>query len=505
MLLILSIALLPFGLMALFASRDNAIRTRAQHDNEARVVAAASARQLDDLFARITMSLHRVADETAVRPDDRISCQGAVNELVHVRGSTVAYAVFGLGGRKLCETNGFADSSGSRMLPQGASQVRINPKEKLLRIAVASSAAGYVAVAELPPRLLSDFAHPSGMQESYGLALVQGDSRLNLAQAQTNSGDLITVFTPLMGGQLNALMQIQKSRITASEVLLVLLPILMWLAGSVIGWIVVDRLLLRPLAELQAAISAFRIEKGQLPLPRLTTPAKEIRDLNDSFMQVTSELADHDAEIAEALARQTRLTREVHHRVKNNLQVVSSLINLHARGAANEGAAHAYAAIQRRVDALAVVHRNHYAELEENRGVGLRPLVSELASNLRATAGDASRLAITLNLAPFSTTQDIALPVAFLITEIVDMVLECGDRVAISIALQPTPETGRALLSILAPMLAEEACASGANFELFKRVIGGLARQLRSPLQFDPATGRYEIEIPVVAEDHRAD
>ena len=39
-----------------------------------------------------------------------------------------------------------------------------------------------------------------------------------------------------------------------------------------------------------------------------------------------------------------------------------------------------------RVDALAVVHRNHYAELEANRGVALKPLLSELGANLRATA-----------------------------------------------------------------------------------------------------------------------
>jgi two-component system, sensor histidine kinase PdtaS len=78
--------------------------------------------------------------------------------------------------------------------------------------------------------------------------------------------------------------------------------------------------------------------------------------------------------------------REVHHRVKNNLQVVASLLNLHARGAKTEDASAAYASIQRRVDALAVVHRNHYAELEENRGVALKPLISELGANLRANA-----------------------------------------------------------------------------------------------------------------------
>lgn len=72
--------------------------------------------------------------------------------------------------------------------------------------------------------------------------------------------------------------------------------------------------------------------------------------------------------------------------MKNNLQVISSLINFHARGATGPEAMAAYASIQRRVDALAVVHRHHFAELEDNRGLNLRTMIGELAANIRATA-----------------------------------------------------------------------------------------------------------------------
>src|SRR3546814_14008725 len=89
----------------------------------------------------------------------------------------------------------------------------------------------------------------------------------------------------------------------------------------------------------------------------------------------------------------------------------------------------AYASIQRRVDALAVVHRNHYAELEENRGVALKPLISELAANLRATApASAARMPIRLDIEPYYVTQDVAVSVAFLITEIVAFAMLCGGQ-----------------------------------------------------------------------------
>ena len=90
--------------------------------------------------------------------------------------------------------------------------------------------------------------------------------------------------------------------------------------------------------------------------------------------------------MAGALEGQRRLVREVHHRVKNNLQVVASLLNIHGRSAETAEARAAYDGIGRRVGALSIVHRNHFAEMEENRGIALRPLLSELAAELRAGA-----------------------------------------------------------------------------------------------------------------------
>ena len=128
--------------------------------------------------------------------------------------------------------------------------------------------------------------------------------------------------------------------------------------------------------------------------------------------------------MADALDGQRRLVREVHHRVKNNLQVVASLLNIHGRTAETPEARAAYGAISRRVGALSIVHRNHFAEMEENRGIALRPLISELAAELRAGAPESARgLAIDLDLESVNTTQDVAVAVAFLVTEIIEFAM----------------------------------------------------------------------------------
>jgi two-component sensor histidine kinase len=187
----------------------------------------------------------------------------------------------------------------------------------------------------------------------------------------------------------------------------------------------------------------------------------------------------------------------VHHRVKNNLQVVASLLNLHSRGSRNEDVAAAYASIQRRVDALAVVHRNHYAELEENRGVALKPLITELTANLRATApSSASGMQIRLDVGPYYVTQDTAVSVAFLITEITEFGMLCG-AARVSVTLD-RDGPGFARLSIGLDALAGAPECDAAFQDRFERIVTGLARQLRSELDRDPEHGLYSVRLAIV-------
>jgi two-component sensor histidine kinase len=281
------------------------------------------------------------------------------------------------------------------------------------------------------------------------------------------------------------------------EVAMIVLPLLMWLLAAAVGWLVVQYLLLRPLLRMQRAIAAYEPGGPVFELPGGRGPTKEIDDLGNAFGEVTRTVARHEADLEAAVERQTRLVREVHHRVKNNLQVVASLLNIHSRSSVSDEAAAAYASIQRRVDALAVVHRNHYAELEENRGVALKALVSELAANLRATApAGSSSMQIRLALEPLYATQDVAVSIAFLVTEVVEFGMLCGANV-VAIALEPEQD-GRARLTMESEVLAGKMTCPPDIQERFDRIVSGLARQLRSTLDRDTDTGRYSLTIAVV-------
>ena len=240
----------------------------------------------------------------------------------------------------------------------------------------------------------------------------------------------------------------------------------------------------------------IRYQPGEeeLRLPRKLGPSTEIEGLRDAFGRAVARVDQSEREMTDALEGQRRLVREVHHRVKNNLQVVASLLNIHGRSAATTEARSAYAGIGRRVGALSVVHRNHFTEMEENRGIALRPLLAELAAELRAGAPDPARkLMIDLDLQSVNTTQDVAVAVAFLITEMVEYAMLNRPEDAVEISLRRTSEL-TARLTVGSPVLVPEEADQPEKMQ-FERIIAGLAKQLRSTL--DRKLGRYSVDLPV--------
>jgi two-component sensor histidine kinase len=268
----------------------------------------------------------------------------------------------------------------------------------------------------------------------------------------------------------------------------------MWIAAAVITWLLVSRLLIRPLKRLENGVLAYRPGEGELELPAKLGPSQEIRELRHAFARTIARMEESERETTSALEGQRRLVREVHHRVKNNLQVIASLLNIHGRSASTPEAQAAYAGIGRRVGALSIVHRNHFAEMEENRGISLRPLVSELGAELRASAPEAARrVTIDLDIDSLHTTQDVAVAVAFLITEIVEYAMLRAGQEAVEISLRRTSElTGR--LSLSSPVLVPDEEEEAEKIQ-FERIVAGLAKQLRSPLE--RKLGRYSVDLPV--------
>ncbi|WP_033920822.1 sensor histidine kinase [Sphingomonas sp. 37zxx] len=494
--LILSAALLPLALIAFFAS----LQTNRASDIEARAQLRTAAQQ----GAR-ALTIELVGNMTALRdaanalerdPANSPACARARGVFAQQFSTGTSFAITDRNGRLLC-----GEPIDAAPVTTDAGQVGFRMRDNGLVLGIAARKGEAVATAFFPTEFLALVGRPSGFKAAYASNLTAGEQTLPLT-ALPNRSTLQrrdTHIAPIGINDLALAMTISSPPITSPLLIAMLLPLLMWAAAAGIGWFVVDRLLIRPLRRLRANVGTYQPGEILRPIEYGAVPAQEIRELGDTFEQITRTVQLHEADLAQGLVRQTKLTREVHHRVKNNLQVIASLINFHARGAPSPDAVAAYASIQRRVDALAVVHRYHFAEMEDNRGLELRSVIGELASNIRATAPEpASRLGIALDIEPLQASQDVAVAVAFLLTELIELAMNVEPQTQIRLTMRAAQPEGTATLRISSPSLVGGPVLEELLATRYGRVITGLARQLRSPLHHDPLVGAYEISIAVV-------
>jgi len=129
-------------------------------------------------------------------------------------------------------------------------------------------------------------------------------------------------------------------------------------------------------------------------------------------------MADLSIDTAEqALERQAERAREVEHRVKNTLQLISSIVLLQGRRASDEGARQALKAVQQRVAAVSVAHR-HVGWVDDAEQVEVSALVREIVGDLAGSAGREG-VDIDLDLEAVTIPGRQGAPVALLVSEIV--------------------------------------------------------------------------------------
>ena len=125
--------------------------------------------------------------------------------------------------------------------------------------------------------------------------------------------------------------------------------------------------------------------------------------------------APNSEALADTLERQAALQREADHRVKNTLQLISSIVMLQGRRAADEGARQALKSLLQRVQAVSVTHRHVVCE-GDHEVVELAALLRELTADLAASAGREG-IAVALDLEPTRAPAKHGAPVALLFSE----------------------------------------------------------------------------------------
>ena len=254
-------------------------------------------------------------------------------------------------------------------------------------------------------------------------SILLGTVDMAIADESRTGTERLYITQPLVDGQLWAIASVPKAGLIdvfgSTAVLTVLGPVLLWMIAVAVAYVSIDKLVTRHIAYLGRA--AARIGRGDLDseIRRLENAPREIHALGDAIRDMAVNLQDRDAGMRDALEHQKNLILEIHHRVKNNLQMVTSLINIQLRRAKSGEERDSLRFLEDRVQSLAVVHQHLYGSEELDR-IPMDELVRDICERLKMSMTPVgASVEFRYRLTPIIVDSRVATPVALFLTEAV--------------------------------------------------------------------------------------
>lgn len=212
-------------------------------------------------------------------------------------------------------------------------------------------------------------------------------------------------------------------------------------------------------------------------------------------------------EIQDRIAEKETLLKEVHHRVKNNLQTVSSLLSLQSRAIDDDKISNIIKSSQNRVVSMAMVHEMLYKRDDYLSKIELKPYVQELCDYLvRSVKGSGTDVKVDLDIKNYKLSIDTIIPLGLIINETITNALKYGiagvQNGEIHVSVDKIGDNRyKMYLGDNGIGYSEEINPKTSN-SLGLKLIYNLARQLRGSITRDYAKQgtHYSIEFEEVIE-----
>lgn len=188
-------------------------------------------------------------------------------------------------------------------------------------------------------------------------------------------------------------------------------------------WFGADRWCVRPLRYIQDfADKVARGENIALSPPRPWSP--EMASVGAGVTAMAEAIASREAALRANLEQRDHMLREIHHRVKNNLQMISSLLNLQAGEIRSPRIRRFFGDAQNRVLTLSILHRHLY-ERSSWSLVDFQQFISDLVRQISVGRTRGGQVAPRYHIrAPIMAVgPDTAIPIGLIVTEAVSIAL----------------------------------------------------------------------------------
>nr|WP_222934525.1 sensor histidine kinase [Caulobacter sp. 17J80-11] len=273
-----------------------------------------------------------------------------------------------------------------------------------------------------------------------------------------------------------------------NPIMTLIMPLFAWGLALVAVLSVTERVVIRWLGYLERIASIYA--KGRYsvrPLQARNAPW-EIRNLATTLDQMAEAIDARDVALRDNLAHKDALMREIHHRVKNNLQVISSLLNMQQRALTDPGARAAMSDTRQRITALALIYRALYLSPDLKR-VDVRLFLEELIAQL--VAGDAPRgplVRTELEADALVIDPDKLAPLALWAVEAITNAQKhafAGRGGTLRVRFKVDGAESRLEVEDDGPGAGEDAVGQGVG----RTLMNAFARQLRGRVEIGPALG----------------
>jgi two-component sensor histidine kinase len=280
-------------------------------------------------------------------------------------------------------------------------------------------------------------------------------------------------------------------------------PIFMWVAGLAVSVWAAEVLVVRHVRKLNRAIADFARGGRRHTELTLDTAPLELREMALAYSTMTDDIMRNEASLEDEVHQKEVLLREVHHRVKNNLQLIASIMNMQMRQARTPEAKELLKGLQERVMSLATIHRGLY-QTTGLSDIHARELLSDITrQTINLATGPGRIISVTTDFDDIRLIPDQAVPLSLLLTEALTNAIKYGRGFAgaaptLHVSMKRVAD-GRAVLSVI-NSISNDATPAGQGSMNTSTGLGAqlqmaFAQQVGGTITQGPSGETYRMEI----------